>query len=401
MIAAWEVELLVVLGPRHVDVITAGSVFIVWNSCDHFGDESVQPCTGRVSDVLADDSTRIRESLREHRGFGIEHQSRGLERAGCEDNDSCFYVLIGAVALLDVSDAGSLSALVDRHFARHGVGNERELAGFERRSNQHSRAREIGIRRAPATALAAVMAGHASVQRLREDREAPWDAGDIELLARVLDHQLVATGSRCGLKESVRIVVQSLVAAEYADEFIDLRVIRLYVIVPDRPVVAESVDGLAAKIVGAEAEGDAAPVVGTAAEHSRAPPVELGAGCGGVRLTFDIPAADAAVEFAEGFLAGPGPPTHGRVGRHEHLGVLAAVPLGAGLDQCDVGTGLGQDVGRPASARAGTYNTDIVLWPLRHFCHPFLQPENMRDSSIVWCAREDSARPVRSQRLQD
>src|SRR5665213_1849314 len=126
-----------------------------------------------------------------------------------------------------------------------------------------------------------------------------------------------------------------------------------------------------------------------------------GAGCGGVRFTFDIPAADAAVEFAEGFLAGPGTPAHGRVGRHEHLGVLAAVPLGAGLDQCDVGTGLGQDVGRHASARAGTYNTDIVLWPLRNFCHPFLQAENMRDSSIVWCAREDSARPVRSQRLQD
>src|SRR5665213_31636 len=89
----------------------------------------------------------------------------------------------------------------------------------------------------------------------------------------------------------------------------------------------------------------------------------------------------------EPYTTAPGTPAHGRVGRHEHLGVLAAVPLGAGLDQCDVGTGLGQDVGRHASARAGTYNTDIVLWPLRNFCHPFLQPENMRDSSIVWCAR--------------
>src|SRR4051794_19142995 len=92
-----------------------------------------------------------------------------------------------------------------------------------------------------------------------------------------------------------------MVRAEDADELVELVVERLDVVVGDRPVVAESVDRLVLEIVGPETQRDPAPVVRAAPERAAAEPAPR-ASPDGVRLTFDVPAADAAVERAERLL---------------------------------------------------------------------------------------------------
>ena len=149
------------------------------------------------------------------------------------------------------------------------------------------------MRRAAAAALAAVMTGGATVQRLRQDREAIGDAADVQALGGFLDQQLVAARLRRRLENAVRIVRQSFIRSEEADVSVDAVVVRLEVVVGDRPVVAETVEALALEIVRPEAKRDAAPVIGAAAEHARAEPVESIAGRRCVRLTFERPSAPA------------------------------------------------------------------------------------------------------------
>src|SRR5438270_13748107 len=102
------------------------------------------------------------------------------------------------------------------------------------------------------------------------------------------------------MEDAVGVVAEPFVASVQPDESVDPIVIRLHVFVADRPVVAESVDGLASEVVGPEAEGDSAPVVRPAPEHPGAPPIELRAWRARVRFTVDLPPAVARVELAEG-----------------------------------------------------------------------------------------------------
>ena len=188
--------------------------------------------------------------------------------------------------------------------------------------------------------------------------------GDVQLVGRLLDQQLVAARLRRRLEDAVRLVAQSFVAAEEADEVIDAVVVRLDVVVADRPVVAEAVEALAPEVVGAEAQRDAAPVIRAAAEHAGAPPVELLAAAHGVRLAVDVPAADAGVELAERAAArGGAAPRRGPRG-HEHLRVLRRVPLAARLEHDDVRAGLGEHVGGHAAARARADDADVVVGAL-------------------------------------
>ena len=133
--------------------------------------------------------------------------------------------------------------------------------------------------RAAAAALAAVVARHPAVERLREDRQPAGDARDLQLVGGLLDEQLVAARLGRRQEDAVGIVRQALVAAEDADERVDPVVVRLHVLVGDRPVVAETVEALAPEVVGTEAQRDAAPVVRAAAEHPRPEPVERGCPC--------------------------------------------------------------------------------------------------------------------------
>src|SRR5687768_2909929 len=143
------------------------------------------------------------------------------------------------------------------------------------------------------------MTGGPAVQRLRENRETDRNAPDAETLRGLLDQQLVAARLRRRLEDAVRIVWQPFIRSEQADVAVDAVVVRLEVVVADRPVVAKPVETPAAKIVGAKAQRNAAPVIGAAAEHPRAEPIEPFTRRRGVWLTVERPAAPAGVEFAE------------------------------------------------------------------------------------------------------
>src|SRR5690606_39376880 len=91
-----------------------------------------------------------------------------------------------------------------------------------------------------------------------------------------------------------RVVRRSPATAEEADQRIDAVVIRCDVVVANAPVVAEAVDASATEVVRTETQRDATPVVRPSAEHACAPPVERLARCHRVRLTVDLPAADAS-----------------------------------------------------------------------------------------------------------
>src|SRR5688572_15820410 len=122
--------------------------------------------------------------------------------------------------------------------------------------------------RTAAAALAAVVTRGAIVERLREDRETDRDAADVQALRCLLDQQLVAARLRRRLENAVWVVRQAFVRSEQADVAIDAVVVRLEIVVGDRPVVAETIEALAPEVVGTEAQRDAAPVIGAPAEHA-------------------------------------------------------------------------------------------------------------------------------------
>jgi hypothetical protein len=172
VVAAREVELLVVEPPGHVDVHTADAVLVVRHVVDHGRDVATGARTRRVGDVLADHAAGVGETLRKLRRLGVEEQSRGLERARREHHGASRDVALLAAGLVDVRHSRCQPVAADGDFARHRVGEQREPARRERRCDEHVRAREVRLHGAAAVALAAVVAGLPPRLRARDDREA-------------------------------------------------------------------------------------------------------------------------------------------------------------------------------------------------------------------------------------
>src|SRR6476659_1563394 len=143
------------------------------------------------------------------------------------------------------------------------------------------------------------MTRRTSVQRTREDRHPRRYARNLQALARLLDQQLVATRLRRGHEDAIRLVRQVLRRSENPDEPIELVVIRLQLVVADRPIVAEPIDAATAEVVRPEPQRNPAPVIRPSAEHPGSEPIERRAGSLRVRLARDLPSTDAAVELAE------------------------------------------------------------------------------------------------------
>jgi len=270
-------------------------------------------------------------------------------------------VPVFAGRLVDVGHPGGEAVPADGDLAGHGVRDQGQPPGPERRLDQDGGAREVRVGRAAAVALAAVVARRTAVERPRQDRQARGDAGDPEPIARLLDEQLVTTRLRRRQEDPVRIVAQPFAAAEDPDQPVDPIVVGRDVLVADRPVIAQSVDALAPEVVGPEAERDPAPVVGAAPEHPGAEPVEARAGRRGVGLARDLPTPVAGVELAERALARRCAPARGLVDPAQHRAVAGAVPFAAGLEHDDAGAGLREHVGGHPATRAGTDDTDVVL----------------------------------------
>src|SRR5262245_4029924 len=74
VVAAREIELLVVAPPWHEQVRPAGTVFVVRRAIHHLRDEAADAGAGCVGEVLADDTARVAETLREARGLRVEQE---------------------------------------------------------------------------------------------------------------------------------------------------------------------------------------------------------------------------------------------------------------------------------------------------------------------------------------
>ena len=299
----------------------------------------------------------------------VEEEARRLAGARRHHDDARPHVAVLAGGGVHVGDAGREALGVRRHLPGHGPGHDPEPPGGERRGQQDGRRREVGVGRAAAAALAAVVAGRPVAERPREDREARGDDGDAEALAGLLDRELVAARLRGRHEDAVRLVLDPLVRAEDPDHLVEAVVIGLEVLVADRPVVAEAVAAAALEVPGAEAERDATPVVRAAAEHAAAEPHEAGARGDGVGLALDVPAALAGVELAEGppavALAAPGRV----VVPGEHRPVLARVPGLPGLEHHDLGPGLGEDLRRHPAAGPRPHDAHVPRLRRRQDLH--------------------------------
>ena len=153
---------------------------------------------------------------------------------------------------------------------------------------------------------------------------------------------------------------RSLLAAEDADERVDPVVVRLHVLVGDRPVVAETIEALPAEVVGAEPQRDPSPVIRAAAEHARSEPVELAARAVRVGLAFERPPAERRVELAELLLLGRRPAPRRVVRPLEHVRLARRVPHRPGLEHDDVGARFGEHLGGHPAAGAGADDADVV-----------------------------------------
>ena len=206
---------------------------------------------------------------------------------------------------------------------------------------------------AAASALAAIVARRAAVERLGQNRESRRHTGNVQPFGGLLDQQLIAARLRRRLKNAVRLVRHiRQVCTEDPDEPVDLVVVRFDVVVGDRPVVAEAVKSFPLKVVRTEPQRDAAPVVRPPAQHSRPEPVERVSGCRRVRLALDRPAAQRAVELAELPFRDGRASTRRIVRPFEHRRIGRRVPHGTRFEHDDVGAGLSQHHGGHAAASA-------------------------------------------------
>ena len=346
--------------PRHEDVHAADAILVVGHAVHQLRDEPLHAEPGRIGQILADVAAGIAEALGKLVRLRIEQDARRLAGARGQHDDARLDVVLAAGVLVDVGDAGRAAGLVDRDLAGHGVVDDRQLLGRHRRRNQHRRRGKIRVLRAASAALAAVVARHPSVQRLRQNRQPAGNARDLQLVGGLLDEQLVAARLGRRQEDTVGIVRQPLLAAENADERVDPVVERLHVLVGDRPVVAETIKALPAEVIGAEPERDPSPVIRAPAEHAGPEPVELAARAVGIGLAFERPPAERRVELPELLLLGRRPAARRIVRPLEHVRLARGIPHRPGLEHDDVGPSFGEHLGGHPAAGAGADDADIV-----------------------------------------
>ena len=159
VVAAREVELLVVEPPRHVEVRAADAVLVVRHVVHQLRDEAARR---RCRSCRSGTCRRCRSSWRGPAGSCDDFE---LSRMRADSHALAASTTMRARTWLSRAGASCRCrrrrrqpVVVDRDLARHRVGDDRQLAGRQRRRQQHGRRREVRVRRAAAVALPAVVA---------------------------------------------------------------------------------------------------------------------------------------------------------------------------------------------------------------------------------------------------
>src|SRR5690606_28194753 len=263
----------------------------------------------------------------------VEHQSGAFARTGGKDHDACANLAFFARLRVHVRDPRRTSLVVREDLARHGVGDDREVTGFERRWQQHALRGEIGSRRASAAALSAVVTLCTTAVRTRQNRQTRRYDRYPDFIRPLLDQEFVTTWFGRREEDAIWFVEDAFLTAEESDESVDAVVVRFDFVVRNGPVVALAVEGLATKVVWSEAQRYTTPVVCTSAQHSGPPPVPFGTLGYGVGFALDLPSANTAIEFAKGFFGGAATTSRRLVVPGEHGTVAGRIPVGAGFEK--------------------------------------------------------------------
>src|SRR5690606_21170692 len=100
-------------------------------------------------------------------------------------------------------------------------------------------------------------------------------------------------------ENAVRFIEDAFLRSEDADELVDPVVIRRYVVITDRPIIAQAIDIFSFEIIGTKSKRYTSPVVGASADHTGAEPIELRTVLVGIRFAFEFPSAICRIEVAK------------------------------------------------------------------------------------------------------
>ena len=121
---------------------------------------------------------------------------------------------------IDIRNARRLAVGPHHHFPAHRAGASSRLPVASAGDVYAGRC-EVGIDRAGASALRAVVAGRPAVERFGQNRQPRRDARNLELVADLLNNALVGARRGRGLEAPVWRIFQAFLRAEDADQFLD------------------------------------------------------------------------------------------------------------------------------------------------------------------------------------
>ena len=183
--------------------------------------------------------------------------------------------LFRARTFSDIRHRFGLAVFSHNDLPRHRPGDQSEPAGGLRGRNHYLAGTKVGCSKATTSALPAVMAGRAPVQRLGQNRQPRGHAQNIQLVAGLLDDGFGAARWRWRQEDSVGRAGNILFTTENSDVGLHLVVVRRHVLVGDRPVVAHPIAGTGFEIYRREAQSDSSPVIGAPSNNAGAEPAEL------------------------------------------------------------------------------------------------------------------------------
>jgi hypothetical protein len=330
------------------------TVFIIDVAVDQVGNKGGATGTGGIMQVTTYVTAAVTEPVRMRGASRVQQNPGGAAGGGCQHYRSATQFVDTAIFLVNISYPGRPTGAVGVHLGDHAVGKKIDLPPIEGRVNQRRAGREIRMDRAGTVALPAVKADAALiVYALGQYGLSGRYYRDAKFARAIYVKEFVQARLWSRQEKPIRVVVQAFVTAEHADQLVDLVVVWPDVLVTNRPVVSQAVDIATLEIQRPEPQGNPTPVIGATAQHTGAPPHELGSFGSGKGLVFDLPAAQASVEIAERASGGAAPPARGfpGVAKLRTLLVAGGVVKGPGLDQRHPQAGIGQLIGRHATAR--------------------------------------------------
>src|ERR1019366_7069354 len=363
VIAAQEVILAVELPPGHVKMHASGAVMIVGRNFFHLRKVAGAIAAHRIGQVTADGSRRIGQTIGEERRARVQQQAGGFAGTGADHKRFGIDLLLGARGFVHVGDGLGLSVFADNNFTSHGASDEGQAPGGLRGRNHHLAGTEVGSGDASPTALPAIVARGAPVDRFGDNGEARGNAKNIEMVASLLDDGFTAARRGRWQEYAVRGTGDIFFAAEDSDVGLNFVVIGSQVFVGDGPVIAHAIVGAAFEIYRSEAQSDAAPVIGAASHDTRTKPAETRTRSRGVGFALDLPESVGRQELAvEIVLLSAHADTAVRqlVGPDMLFVIFLRIERRAGFQQHHIQAALSENFGGRATGGARSNNTNVI-----------------------------------------